>query len=210
MPDTTAAPGMGDGAGTQTEPTATGQVPSGVETPTPADLQAELERTRKALKDANAESAQHRKKLQAFEAAEAQRKTAAMTELEQAQAKVAELEKRATEAEAGKRQALIRAAVIARAQSKGFREPEDVLRFLDTSGVEITADGQVKDVDTLLTDLGTKKPYLLQPTGTVGATNPGRGQAAGETDDQRRQRLFGGGASALGTQQTGGYVPLRE
>jgi multidrug efflux pump subunit AcrA (membrane-fusion protein) len=174
----------------------------------PADLQAELERTRKALADANKEAAQRRKKLEAYEAAEAQRRTAAMTELEQAQAKVAELEKRATEAEAGKRQALIRAAVIARATAKGFREPEDVLRFLDTTAVEIADDGQVKDVDKLLTDLSTSKPYLLQPTGTVGATNPGRGQQSGDSDEQRRQRLFGGGGHDLGP--GAGYVPLRE
>lgn len=198
MPDDVQQPEMG------AEPPA-GQAPEA------ADLQAELERMRKALADANKEAAQRRKKLEAFEQAEAERKKAEMTELEQAQAKLAELERRAQEAEAGKREALIRAAVIAKATARGFRDPEDVLRFLDTSKVEIADDGQVADVDTLLGELGKAKPYLLQPQGQVGATNPGRGQSVGETDDSRRARLFGGGATALGTGQLGGgYVPLRQ
>jgi len=190
---------------TTSEPQAAGQVPGDL-----AELQAENERMRKALADANKDIAQRRKKEEAYEAAEAERKQAQMSELEKAQAKVAELEKRAAEAEAGKRQALIRAAVIARATVQGFREPEDVLRFLDTGAVEITHDGQVRDVDTLLQGLAKAKPYLLQPAGTVGATNPGRGQGTGESDEARRARLFGGGGSVLGTTGTGGYVPLRE
>ena len=204
MPDER-APEMGNVTGTETEPQAAGQVPVD-----PADLQAELERTRKALADANKEAAQRRKKLEAYEVAEAERKQAQMSELEKAQAKLAELEKRAAEAEAGKRQALIRAAVIARATVQGFREPEDVLRFLDAGAVQITDDGQVTNADDLLQKLAKAKPYLLQPTGTVGATNPGRGQGTGESDEARRARLFGGGGSVLGTTGTGGYVPLRE
>ena len=203
MPDES-APEMGNEQ-TTTEPPAAGQVPGD-----PADLQAELERTRKALADANKEAAQRRKKLEAYEKAEADRQVAQMSELEKAQAKLAELEKRAAEAEAGKRQALIRAAVIARATVQGFREPEDVLRFLDAGAVEIADDGQVRDVDTLLQKLAKAKPYLLQPAGTVGATNPGRGQGTGESDEARRARLFGGGGSIVGTQNTGGYVPIRE
>lgn len=209
MPDN--EQGRGDSAttpemGTDNEPQATGGVPDA------AALQAELERTRKALAEANKEAAARRKRLEALEAAEAERKKAEMSELEQAQARLAELEKRATEAEAGRKQALVRAAVIARATAAGFREPEDVLHFLDTSKVEVADDGQVGDVGALLKQLGDDKPYLLAPQGAVGATNPGRGQASGETDDQRRARLYGGGNAdvlanpALG----GGYVPLRE
>ena len=191
--------------GNETETPAAAQMPTD-----PADLQAELDRVRKALADANKEAAARRKKLEALEKAEADRQQAQMSELEKAQAKLAELEKRAAEAEAGKRQALIRAAVIARATVQGFREPEDVLRFLDAGAVQITDDGQVTNADDLLQKLAKAKPYLLQPTGTVGATNPGRGQGTGESDEARRARLFGGGGSVLGTTGTGGYVPLRE
>ena len=187
---------------TGTEPQDSGEVPD------PAELQAELERTRKALADANKEAAARRKKLEAFEAQEAKRKQAEMTELEKAEARLNELEKRAEQAEAGRKQALVRAAVIAQATAQGFRDPEDALRYLDTSEVEITEDGKVGDVSALLKELGKQKPYLLQPQGSVGATNPGRGQAQGETPEQRRSRLFGGGGSDLGP--GAGYVPLRQ
>lgn len=187
---------------TGTEPQDSGEVPD------PAELQAELERTRKALADANKEAAARRKKLEAFEAQEAKRKQAEMTELEKAEARLNELEKRAEQAEAGRKQALVRAAVIAQATAQGFRDPEDALRYLDTSEVEITEDGKVGDVSALLKELGKQKPYLLQPQGSVGATNPGRGQAQGETPEQRRSRLFGSGGSDLGP--GAGYVPLRQ
>ncbi len=198
-------PEMGDGEQqdqTGTEPQDSGEVPD------PAELQAELERTRKALADANKEAAARRKKLEAFEAQEAKRKQAEMTELEKAEARLNELEKRAEQAEAGRKQALVRAAVIAQATAQGFRDPEDALRYLDTSEVEIAEDGKVGDVSALLKELGKQKPYLLQPQGSVGATNPGRGQAQGETPDQRRARLFGSGGSDLGP--GAGYVPLRQ
>ncbi len=187
---------------TGTEPQDSGEVPD------LAELQAELERTRKALADANKEAAARRKKLEAFEAQEAKRKQAEMTELEKAEARLKELEKRAEQAEAGRKQALVRAAVIAQATVQGFRDPEDALRYLDTSEVEITEDGKVGDVSALLKELGKQKPYLLQPQGSVGATNPGRGQAQGETPEQRRSRLFGSGGSDLGP--GAGYVPLRQ
>ena len=187
---------------TGTEPQDSGEVPD------LAELQAELERTRKALADANKEAAARRKKLEAFEAQEAKRKQAEMTELEKAEARLNELEKRAEQAEAGRKQALVRAAVIAQATAQGFRDPEDALRYLDTSEVEITEDGKVGDVSALLKELGKQKPYLLQPQGSVGATNPGRGQAQGETPEQRRARLFGSGGSDLGP--GAGYVPLRQ
>ena len=187
---------------TGTEPQDSGEVPD------PAELQAELERTRKALADANKEAAARRKKLEAFEAQEAKRKQAEMTELEKAEARLNELEKRAEQAEAGRKQALVRAAVIAQATAQGFRDPEDALRYVDTSEVGITEDGKVGDVSALLKELGKQKPYLLQPQGSVGATNPGRGQAQGETPEQRRSRLFGSGGSDLGP--GAGYVPLRQ
>ena len=186
---------------TQTEPQATG------ETPTAADLQAELGRTRKALADANREAAQRRKKLEGFEQAEAARKTAEMTELERVQAKLVETEKRAAEAEAGRRDALVRAAVIAKATGLRFQDPGDALRYVDASKATLADDGTVAGIDEQLDALAKARPYLLQPQGAVGPTNPGRGQSAGETDDARRRRLYGGGGLDPGPGS--GYVPIR-
>jgi hypothetical protein len=60
----------------------------------PEDLKAELARVQAALKEANSEAAGRRKKLEAFEAAEAKRKESEMSELQKAQAKLAEYETR--------------------------------------------------------------------------------------------------------------------
>lgn len=68
--------------------------------PNPAELQAELERTRAALKAANAEAADRRRKLADMETAEKQRQQAAMSEGERLQARLAELERAATERDA--------------------------------------------------------------------------------------------------------------
>ena len=77
------------------------------------DYRAELEKTRKALRDANREAADRRKRLEAFEAEEAKRKEASMSELEKAQAQLSEWQQKAAEAERSRRDALVRAAVIA-------------------------------------------------------------------------------------------------
>lgn len=181
--------------GLNQEPEMGSEMPGADIAPTGGDVQAELERTRKALVDANREAAKRRKQLEAYEAAEAERKQAQMTELEKAQAALAEVEKRATEAERGRKQALVRAAVIARAGALRFVNPEDAIAFLGAESLEIGEDGQIADLDEQLTKLTKARPYLLQQPGQLGATNPGRGGAqGGETDQERRRRLFGGGA----------------
>ena len=66
---------------------------------TPDELQAELERTREALKKANKEAEQRRRKLEELDAAEAKRKEAEMSELEKANKRAEEAEKRAAQIE---------------------------------------------------------------------------------------------------------------
>jgi len=157
------------------------------------DAAAELERVRKALSDANKEAAKRRKQLEAYEAAEAQRKQESMSELERAQAALAELEKRATDAERGRKEALLKAAVIAKAGALRFNNAEDALAFLKPEALEIGDDGQVQGLEDALKAIAKERPYLLQQTGQVGATNPGRGNVEGETAAQKRARLWGHG-----------------
>jgi len=157
------------------------------------DAAAELERVRKALSDANKEAAKRRKQLEAYEAAEAQRKQESMSELERAQAALAELEKRATEAERGRKQAQLEKAVIAKAGALRFNNAEDAIRFLDPEKLEIGDDGEIKGLEDALKAIAKGRPYLLQQSGQVGATNPGRGNVEGETDAQKRARLWGAG-----------------
>ena len=158
-----------------------------------ADSVAELERLRKALAETNRENAKRRKQLEAYEQAEAQRKQESMSELEKAQAALAELEKRAADAERGRKQALLEKAVIAKAGALRFNNAEDAIRFLDPEKLEIGDDGQVIGLDEALRAIAKDRPYLLQQPGQVGATNPGRGGAEGETAAQKRARLWGSG-----------------
>ena len=118
-----------------------------------------------------------------------------MSELEKAQAALAELEKRAADAERGRKQALLEKAVIAKAGALRFNNAEDAIRFLDPEKLEIGDDGQVIGLEDALKAIAKDRPYLLQQPGQVGATNPGRGQVEGETDAQKRARLWGVGAS---------------
>ncbi len=159
------------------------------------DYKAELEKARKALAETNRENAKRRKQLEAYEQAEAQRKQESMSELEKAQAALAELEKRAADAERGRKQALLEKAVIAKAGALRFNNAEDAIRFLDPEKLEIGDDGQVIGLEDALKAIAKDRPYLLQQPGQVGATNPGRGQVEGETDAQKRARLWGVGAS---------------
>ena len=157
------------------------------------DYKAELEKLRKALAETNRENAKRRKQLEAYEQAEAQRKQESMSELEKAQAALAELEKRAADAERGRKQALLEKAVIAKAGALRFNNAEDAIRFLDPEKLEIGDDGQVIGLEDALKAIAKDRPYLLQQPGQVGATNPGRGNVEGETDAQKRARLWGAG-----------------
>jgi len=180
------------------------------------DYKAELDKARKALEAANRESAKRRKQIEAFESQEAERKQASMSELEKAQAALAEAQTRAETAEAARLDALVRAAVIAGASAKGFADTEDALRFLDRTRVEVAADGKVTGVSEQLDALAEAKPYLLATTQTqqgtrIGATNPGRGGGqTGETDAQRRARLYGGGTIDPFSGHGGGVVRIPE
>ena len=162
---------------------------------TDVDYKAELEKARKALADVNRESAKRRKQLEAYEAEEAKRKAESMTELEKAQAALAELEKRASDAERGRKQALLEKAVIAKAGTLKFINAEDAMRYLNPETLEIGADGQVSGLEDALEAIAKDHPYLLQQAetqqGRLGATNPGRGNTTGETSAQRRARLYG-------------------
>lgn len=130
------------------------------------------------------------------------------SETEKLQEHLAELERQNKALQEARKQDAIRMAVIAEAQRAGWRDPNDAIRLLDADGIEITDQGEVKGVSDKLKAIAKEKPYLLQQSGGVGATNPGRGHETGETPEQRRARLFGGGGSVIGETGTGGlFMP---
>lgn len=144
-------------------------------TPTIEAVTAELETVRKALKQANAESAQRRKRLEELEAEENKRKDAEKTELQKALDKAAELEAQLAKQTETVKQTTIQHAVEITAAKLGFTDPGDALSLLDHSAIKIGDNGKVDGVEDALKDLLKRKPYLAK----TGAQQP-------ETDSQKR------------------------
>lgn len=160
-----------------TEPTqATEMEAPTAETPqaqTPEQLKAELEKAQAALKAANREAAERRKRLEAFEQAEAARKQAEMTESEKLKADL-EAARKALAAHARTEQARLVA------QKVGL--PDALAARLQGE----TPEEMEADAKALLEALPKAKPTAPN----TGATNPGSGKPV-ETLEQKRARIFG-------------------
>jgi len=135
---------------------------TGIGAPDAAAMAAELELTRKALKAANAEAANRRKQLDAFEQAEQARKEAEMSEVEKAL-------KRATDAEAAletersaRQAATLKHAVAVAAIAAGFHNPDDAWAFLPQGAVTLGDNEQAQGVEDALKELAKAKPYLVK------------------------------------------------
>lgn len=143
-------------------------------------VRAELEATRKALKDANREAAERRKKLEALEKAEQDRKDAEMTELQKAQAELERIKIERDQLEQAKK------AMELSQRKRAVADKIGLPTALADRLTGETEDEMEADAKTILEAL--PKGSLPKP----GATNPGqnaRGQT--ETDAERRKRLFG-------------------
>jgi hypothetical protein len=128
---------------------------------TPEELRAELEKTRKDLKTANAESAARRKKLEEIETEESKRKEAEMTEVQKAEKRAADAETAAKAVQERFKANAIKSAVKLAAVKAGFRDPEDALRNADLSGVSVDDADNVVGADDAVKALATAKPYLV-------------------------------------------------
>ena len=154
------------------------------------DVQAELERTRKALAKANQEAAARRKQIEAYEAEQAARAEAEMSELEKARAAA---EKAEAERQAALQQAsemVLRSSIIAKAASLNFADPEDAYALLDKSDL-VVEEGKVAGLDEALKGLADSKPYMIRAEKPkLGASNPGgAAHPANEGEAERRRRL---------------------
>lgn len=164
-----------DKKASETDNTNTGGDTQTNTTPTIEAVTAELETVRKALKQANAESAQRRKRLEELEAEENKRKDAEKTELQKALDKAAALEAQLAKQAETVKQSTIQHAVEITAAKLGFADPGDALSLLDKSAVKLGEDGKVEGVEDALKDLLKRKPYLAK----AGPQQP-------ETDSQKR------------------------
>lgn len=176
---------------TPTEQSTTqGQEP-GAEQGTP-DVDALL----KEVKALRKESASWRTKLRAAEEAEEERKRSEMTELEKIKADLdAERQARAT-AEQQRTQQHLKLQVVSAAARAGFNDPEDAVRLLDQSALEIDDQGQIGGLERELKALLQAKPYLAaKTTGTITPTNPAGGAPA-QSKEERLRRIYGIGREA--------------
>lgn len=146
-------------------------------------LEAELEKTRKALKDANKEAADRRKRLEELEAAEKKRQEDAMSETEKLNARLQELEKANAEKERllkeKERQELQRKVAKAVGLPDGFAE-----RLRGETEEELTADA------TSVLELMPKQEAEKKPAPKLDPTNPSGGQKT-ETSVQKKARILG-------------------
>jgi hypothetical protein len=197
--------------GTETEPE---QQQAGNDGETPKVLLAELEETRKALQKANRESAQRRKKLEELEARERAREDAELSEMEKLQKQLDEIKAEKEQALKNAQAIQIKAAVIAKASALNFNDPYDAYALVDISQFEVSDEG-VSGVDEALTELAESKPYMIKKAKpNTGPTNPGDGAGQGETLEQARQRIYGGGGQKIfdtsWAEQHGGGVRISE
>lgn len=102
---------------------------------------------------------------------------------------------------------VLRTEIVAEATRQGFNDPDDAYGLLDLSKLAVK-DGKVDGVEDALKALAKAKSYLLQARGSLGPTHPGRSaRDTGETDVQRRARLFGPGETPIGTAGGGVFRP---
>jgi hypothetical protein len=158
----------------------------------PEDVKAELAKVQAALKEANNEAAKRRKALEAYEAAEAKRKEAEMTELQKANAKLAEYEAKIKLSERKDAQA---AAALKAGLPAAFAS-----RLQGETPAELEADAQ-----SMLEALPKADK---KPSPPVNPTNPG-GASAGPNQSQKDAETRGwiaGGQSMQG----GGFTLPKE
>jgi transcriptional regulator of heat shock response len=162
-------------------------------------LQAELEQTRAALKAANKEAAERRRRLDEIEGAEAKRKEAEQTEAQKLLARAETAEKHLVETQENARRAAIRGAVLLAAAKNDFVDAEDVYKLADLANVSVGEDNTVTGAEEAVKLLAKNKPHLLkqvQGINNINAQNRGTTSAPTIDDIVQRKRA------------NGGYVPL--
>jgi chromosome segregation ATPase len=156
-------------------------------------LKAELERTRKALKDANREAAERRRRLDELEAAEEDKKRAGLSEMERLKAersdaakKAAEAERKAEAAEAALIDERINAAVEREAVKQNFIYPDIAPSLIDRNRVSIDEEtGRPAGIKEALERLLKEKPelaYAAPSGGTPPRDGPRRLRGGGRGD----------------------------
>lgn len=154
--------------------------------------QAELERTRAALKTANKEAAERRKKLEEVEANEAKRKESELSEVQRAAKRAEEAENSLKQVKDRYRTNAIRNEIKSYARDAGFVDTNDAIALVDMSGVDFDeATDKVSGAKEAIDALAKAKPHLLKAPERPQAPNinsTGGGARPPVTQDQLVER----------------------
>ena len=133
-----------------------------------------------------------RSRLKTLEEDKAKAEQASLTDAERRDKRLAELERRDADHERERQEWRIQDSVTRTALRLNFRDPADAFSLVDRSALDFDEAGNPKNVDKLLGDLATAKPYL---TGTArgGSFDGGpRGTpSAGVSFDDQLRRAAG-------------------
>jgi type IV secretory pathway VirB10-like protein len=143
-------------------------------------VQDRLARQKAQFQQQLQEAEDAKKRLQEIEDAD-------KSELQKAQDRAVELERRATEAEQARRETLYEAAVIAEAASKHVADPRDVARLLNRNDVEFGDDGSPTNISDVVDSLLKAKPYLV--SGGAGQVDQGARGGGVQADQLTRDDL---------------------
>lgn len=152
---------MPDPTGETPTPPPSGETPQNPPGATPtAEEIAEL---RTALKRANAESADRRKKLDQLEADEKTRNEAQLSEVEKERKLRTAAETKLTQQAQAMRERAIRHAVEIEASRANFIDPADAIALADLSAIQYDDDaGTVSGADAVVKALAKAKPHLVK------------------------------------------------
>lgn len=207
-----------DGQARSTSPTPqAGQTPAET-TPQAGNAALSADALAKELEDARREAAKHRTeknsvkseldklkaeldKLQAAQLTEEERKT---KEYQKAQERAAALEAQLAETLKRNQELQLKTAVQAAAVKLGVIDPDAAYLLLDKTALAPTDNGETDPakVETAVKALLTAKPYLRGGGPQTSAANPAKStQERSEGDNDRRQRLYGGGVNVFDASQ---------
>ena len=190
---------------------AEGQVPEDVQTPPEGETQGQEPipdaqdaqdeqdnqqalNSEKALKEARSEAAKYRKRLRELEAVQQAREEAELSESEKQARRMQQLEQALEEREVTTRRLALESAVAVRSNSLGIVDAEVAVALLDEASLDYDDAGRpdTESLDNALRRLLKAKPYLKTQPPASSPANPARSEPMGETDAQRRSRLYGG------------------
>jgi hypothetical protein len=145
------------------------------------------------VKTLRAEAAAHRKDAAELRAKVQEHADAQLSETERLKKQASEAQAAAATAAEKATTRITRALLIAEASKLGFTDPADAQALIDSARIKRDADGEPTNLDELLNELATAKPYLVQAaTGTASSAANGaarRGAAAGTLLEQANALL---------------------